>query len=56
MSNRIPSWYLVTLFLVGLTLVVFGTLMPLGGGVALLAIGAASIGAGLVLSGIRLSR
>lgn len=56
MSSRIPSWYIAMLLLIGLGLVVFGTLMPLGGGVALLAIGAAAIGAGLTLGGVRLSR
>lgn len=56
MSTRTPSWYIATLLVIGLGLVVFGTLMPLGGGVALLVIGAAAIGAGLTLGGIRLSR
>lgn len=56
MSTRIPSWYIATLLIGGLALVVFGTLMPLGGGTALLAVGAAAIGGGLVLGGVRLSR
>lgn len=56
MPTRIPSWYIATLLIGGSALIVFGTLMPLGGGTALLAIGAAAIGAGLVLGGLRLGR
>lgn len=48
------TWYVSALFLLGLAMTVFGTLMPLGGGSAVAAIGAAAIGAGLVLVGIRM--
>lgn len=46
--------YIATLFLVGLALAVWGTVMPLGGGSLIALIGVAAIGAALVLVGIRL--
>ncbi|MCR2813220.1 hypothetical protein [Microbacterium sp. zg.Y1084] len=46
--------YIAALFLGGLALGVWGTILPLGGGTLIALIGAAAIGAALVLVGIRL--
>jgi hypothetical protein len=50
------TYYIAALLVVGLVLAVFGTLLPLGGGVTIMAIGAASTGAGLVLIGVRMNQ
>lgn len=46
--------YVALLLVVGLAMTVLGTLLPLGGGLTIAAIGAAAIGAGLVLVGIQM--
>lgn len=48
--------YVALLFLAGLAAAVYGTLLPGGGGTTLAMVGAASLGASLVLIGIVLLR
>lgn len=55
-SYAIVTGHIATLLLVGPAAVVFGTLLPLGGGAAFALIGAAAVGAGLVLIGVRMLR
>ncbi|MFJ2543916.1 hypothetical protein [Microbacterium sp. NPDC087589] len=49
--KRMLTLYISTLLVVGLAMTIFGTLLPLGGGLAIAGIGIASIGAALVLIG-----
>ncbi len=44
--------YVALLLTVGLFMTVFGTLLPLGGGLTVAAVGVAAIGAGLTLVGV----
>lgn len=53
-SSFAVTGYISALILVGLGMAIFGTLLPLGGGLTVALIGAASIGAGLVLIGVRM--
>jgi len=53
-SSPAVTGYIAILLLVGLGKAKFGTLLPLGGGLTIALIGAASIGAGLVLIGVRM--
>jgi len=53
-TSTAVTGYIAALFLVGLGMAIVGTLLPLGGGITIMAIGAASIGSGLVLVGIRI--
>lgn len=53
--KRLLTAYLSTLLVLGLAMTTFGTLLPLGGGLAIAGIGSASTGAGLVLIGIRMT-
>ena len=53
-SSSAVTGYIAILLLVGLGMAIFGTLLPLGGGLTVALIGAASIGAGLVLIGERM--
>ena len=48
--------YIAALFLVGLAMAVLGGLLPLGGGSTVALVGAAAIGAALVLIGIRMMK
>jgi len=53
-SSSAVAGYIAILLLVGLGMAIFGTLLPLGGGLTVALIAAASIGAGLVLIGVRM--
>lgn len=53
-SSAAVTGYIAVLLIVGLGMAVFGTLLPLGGGSTVALIGATSIGAGLVLIGVRM--
>jgi hypothetical protein len=53
-TSAAVSAYIALLLLGGLAMAVIGTLLPLGGGTTIMVIGAAAIGAGLVLMGIRM--
>lgn len=44
--------YVALLLIVGLFMTIFGTLLPLGGGLTIAAIGVAATGAGLTLVGV----
>lgn len=46
--------YIAVLLVLGLAMTIFGTALPLGGGLVIAAVGTAAVGAGLVLVGIRL--
>jgi membrane protein implicated in regulation of membrane protease activity len=48
--------YITALLVIGLAMAIVGTLLALGGGTAVALIGAAAIGAGLVLIGVRMMR
>ncbi|WP_194398757.1 hypothetical protein [Microbacterium atlanticum] len=48
--------YIAALLLTGVAMAVFGTLLPLGGGSTVALVGAAAIGAALVLIGIRMMK
>jgi hypothetical protein len=52
--DQMVKAYIALLLVVGIAMTVWGTLMPLGGGSALVAVGAAGVGAGLVLIGVQL--
>lgn len=54
-ASKSVAVYVGVLLIVGLAMVLWGTFMPLGGGVAVLALGAAAVAAGLVLVGLRLA-
>ncbi|MCR2784870.1 MULTISPECIES: hypothetical protein [unclassified Microbacterium] len=46
--------YTAALVVIGLAMTILGTVLPLGGGTTIALIGAAALGAGLVLIGIRM--
>ncbi|MBW9110021.1 hypothetical protein JNB63_04365 [Microbacterium trichothecenolyticum] len=56
MNSSAVTIYIAALFLIGLAMAVFGTLLPLGGGSTVALVGAAAIGAALVLIGIRMMK
>lgn len=56
MTSSGATAYIAILFVLGLAMAVFGFVLPLGGGTTIMVIGAAAIGAGLVLVGIRMMR
>jgi hypothetical protein len=56
MASPIPTWYIAVLLLAGLAFAIYGSVNPLGGGLAVLGVGSAAVGAGLVLLGLRLAR
>lgn len=57
MDARTPFWYIAVLLIVGLAFTVYTPVLQMGGfGLALMAIGAAAIGAALVLIGMRLAK
>lgn len=53
-SSSAITGYIAALLLIGLGMAIFGTLLPLGGGLTVALVGAASIGAGLMLIGVRM--
>lgn len=54
MNSSAVTGYIAALVVIGLGMAVYGTLLPLGGGTTVALIGAAAIGAGLVLIGVRM--
>lgn len=56
MSSSGATAYIAILLVLGLAMAICGSILPLGGGTAIMVIGAAAIGAGLTLIGIRLMR
>jgi len=53
-NSSAVTGYIAALVVIGLGMAVYGTLLPLGGGTTVALIGAAAIGAGLVLIGVRM--
>ena len=47
-TSTAVTGYIAALFLVGLGMAIFGTLLPLGGGITIMAVGEASIGTTIV--------
>ena len=56
MNSSAVTIYIAALSLVGLAMAVLGGLLPLGGGSTVALVGAAAIGAALVLIGIRMMK
>lgn len=53
-SSAAVTGYIAVLLIVGFGMAIVGTLLPLGGGLTVALLGAASLGAGLVLVGVRM--
>ncbi|MFD4957188.1 hypothetical protein [Microbacterium sp. NPDC058389] len=54
MNSSAVTGYIAALLVIGLGMAIYGTLLPLGGGLTVAFIGAAAIGSGLVLIGVRM--